>query len=608
MRLLAALAMVALAQDGGQGFDAHGFSLVALDADPRDGLVLERAGALTAGQVFGGAVLEYARAPLVLERAGQREVLLDHVSAANLSAGVAVHQRLRLNVGVPVFLATTGPDGAGGAAVGDVRLGGLAAIVGMGAPGFGLAVAPWVTVPTGDEARFLGAPGLGGGAVLVVSQELRRWGLNANVGAAGAPAIVARNLHNADHLVAGLGGHLLVGERTGLSAEVRGTVPFVPAGVPGTETPVEAVGSVRHASPSGRGGFLTGGIAGALTPGAGAATFRVFLGGGLGAPVQIVPLDSDGDGLVDREDACPRSPETPNGLEDEDGCPDAWPTLSVRALWEDAPVAGAVGTVGGERFVSAEQGLPVAVMPGPIAVELAYGPCLEASETVEVDGPMALDLALGPRTDARVQVSVRDPSGGPIPTAFASLSADGPGCGTAPIWLAGGEGEARVAPTSWAVQVSAPGFLPFEGAVSPDPGGIARLDVVLEPEVVLTKVRVEQDRIELLEQVHFDTGRATIRAESGPLLDEVVQALASTEGRGRVEVQGHTDSQGSDASNLALSQARAEAVVAWLVERGVAPSRLTAVGYGETQPIAPNGTPSGRQANRRVAFLFVEAP
>jgi outer membrane protein OmpA-like peptidoglycan-associated protein len=71
-----------------------------------------------------------------------------------------------------------------------------------------------------------------------------------------------------------------------------------------------------------------------------------------------------------------------------------------------------------------------------------------------------------------------------------------------------------------------------------------------------------------------------------------------------VEVEGHTDSDGDDQANLALSVSRAEAVVDALIERGVSPDRLYAVGYGESLPIASNETKAGKQANRRIAFTL----
>ena len=74
-----------------------------------------------------------------------------------------------------------------------------------------------------------------------------------------------------------------------------------------------------------------------------------------------------------------------------------------------------------------------------------------------------------------------------------------------------------------------------------------------------------------------------------------------------MEIQGHTDSQGSDGGNLSLSQARAEAVLLALQGRQVDVSGMTAKGYGETQPIADNGTEDGREANRRIDFVLATA-
>jgi len=74
----------------------------------------------------------------------------------------------------------------------------------------------------------------------------------------------------------------------------------------------------------------------------------------------------------------------------------------------------------------------------------------------------------------------------------------------------------------------------------------------------------------------------------------------------KVQVQGHTDSRGRSAMNLALSQARAEAVVGALIRRGIAPPRLMARGYGPARPLATNTTRQGREKNRRVEFRVLQ--
>jgi outer membrane protein OmpA-like peptidoglycan-associated protein len=103
----------------------------------------------------------------------------------------------------------------------------------------------------------------------------------------------------------------------------------------------------------------------------------------------------------------------------------------------------------------------------------------------------------------------------------------------------------------------------------------------------------------------FQSGSARLTPESEPALDELAGDLqACTEAT--VNVEGHTDSDGNPDANLALSVARAEAVVNELILRGVDPARLYAIGYGATLPIASNDTKAGKQANRRIAFTLTD--
>ena len=102
--------------------------------------------------------------------------------------------------------------------------------------------------------------------------------------------------------------------------------------------------------------------------------------------------------------------------------------------------------------------------------------------------------------------------------------------------------------------------------------------------------------------VNFDTGKATIRPDSAKLLDDAAGALNVAKDL-RVEVGGHTDNVGSADANLKLSQQRAQAVMAALVERGIDAGRMTAKGYGQTVPIADNRTEDGRAKNRRVELV-----
>ncbi|HEX4407041.1 MAG TPA: OmpA family protein, partial [Polyangia bacterium] len=103
----------------------------------------------------------------------------------------------------------------------------------------------------------------------------------------------------------------------------------------------------------------------------------------------------------------------------------------------------------------------------------------------------------------------------------------------------------------------------------------------------------------VLDGIVFDTGKAYVRRESEVKLDIVYEFMAHKRSA-RVEISGHTDTKGNAKSNKTLSQKRAEACRKYLVDKGIAADRITAVGYGGERPIASNDTEEGRQQNRRI--------
>lgn len=108
-------------------------------------------------------------------------------------------------------------------------------------------------------------------------------------------------------------------------------------------------------------------------------------------------------------------------------------------------------------------------------------------------------------------------------------------------------------------------------------------------------------------KITFTPASAEIATTARPVLDELAAILSNCPPM-RMEIGGHTDSQGSEGGNQALSQARAEAVLLALQGRRVDVSGMTALGYGETKPIADNGSEEGREANRRIEFVLQGVP
>ena len=102
--------------------------------------------------------------------------------------------------------------------------------------------------------------------------------------------------------------------------------------------------------------------------------------------------------------------------------------------------------------------------------------------------------------------------------------------------------------------------------------------------------------------IRFDVGKATIRPESMGVINEVV-SLMKQHAELKFSVEGHTDSDGNEASNQSLSEARAKAVMDQMVALGIASSRLSHKGWGQTKPVASNNTPEGKAENRRVEFV-----
>jgi OOP family OmpA-OmpF porin len=106
-------------------------------------------------------------------------------------------------------------------------------------------------------------------------------------------------------------------------------------------------------------------------------------------------------------------------------------------------------------------------------------------------------------------------------------------------------------------------------------------------------------------KIRFDSRRTTIDPDSAGLLDRLIETALRCP-TANIEIAGHTDGDGEDGFNQALSEKRAQAVTDYLVKAGLPADRFTATGYGSTQPVASNGTDEGKAQNRRIEFVVRE--
>ena len=252
--------------------------------------------------------------------------------------------------------------------------------------------------------------------------------------------------------------------------------------------------------------------------------------------------DRDGDGYLDSEDGCPDDPENFNGFEDEDGCPDD-PDTDGDGL-RDSVDACVLEPEDGDAYLDTD-GCP--------DIDNDLDGILDADDRCPVepedpDGYEDDDGCPDPDNDRDTVPDLKDQ----CPNEIGSTTEEPLGCPSKPA-----------------------------------------LVVVTDCEVKITQ------------QIHFAYNRATIRPQSYPVLDAVVQVLEKNSDI-KIEVQGHTDNRGSAKYNKGLSERRAGAVMKYVISHGISPDRLTSHGYGFDRPLVPNTSAQNRALNRRVQFIRTE--
>lgn len=586
--------------------DAHGFQPTAQDGDPLDLLTVYRPQRFAPMSVTGQALVELAGRSLVLQQQHgddvDDDVLRSGLTAVNVGLTGAVHRRVGIGLSVPYYLFE------GDLPWGDVR---LSLPLGVAVPGDGtgasLGVLPWIDLPTGDEYRFLGDRGTEKGAALAFGASAQRFQFSMNLGAYTAPEIAYLTLRGGPHGIAGLGSAVAIDDRSAIRVEALYEPSLYLHDTWDdwrNESPGEATLSYFRSARSGL--FWVAGVAVPFTSGAGTA-LRAIGGVGWSYGKEKAP-DADADGIPDKRDECVDQPENRNGYADRDGCPDALAEALFTVVNDDErPVPEADLSIGGFAGKTDAQGQ--AKVSGLFPVEPQSGvvshpfytetPFTVAELEAEKLNERTIRIVFVP---GEVKVTAAREDGSPI---NARVRFVGPAKVATQYLGADGVAVFSLRPGEWRLLVSAPEFGTERHDLVVEPGGRASADVRVTLKPARAVMDVAKKEVRILEQVHFDSGRDSIQADSMPLLIQVANLLLDNPHVRKVEVQGHTDSDGDDRSNMELSQRRVENVTRALVSMGVASDRLDPKGYGETKPIADNKSAAGRALNRRVQFVIV---
>ncbi len=570
-----------------------------------------------------GLIVGYSNDPLYTYVVGplgspidRDKVLVENRLTGHLTGSIALFRWLQLGMEVPVLLfqqrdetrvpaADAGAVGTFGA--GDLRFYPKARVIRQrdGAPldvGFQVPV----SVPTGQATDFFGESGFTVTPTLLASREFSLLDgtlrLAGNLGTRFRTEPVALDEQNTlgTELIARAAASyvfFVVEDRPtelGLSVALAPQVDGFTSAIP-TRRPAEILGEVDHRV----WGPLSVALGGAVgvQSGAGGPDFRVFAGVRFS---DRAPADRDGDGVPDRSDTCEKEPETKNGFDDEDGCPDIddQDKDGINDRADQCPdIAEDIDSFEDQDGCPDDDhdkdGLPNTA-----------DACVDQAE--DKDG---FEDADGCPDGDNDQDGLKDSEDScPMVDEDTDGFEDTDGCPDEDNDQDGVKDTADRCPVQKGQKDNA-------GCPDTDRDGdtvVDRLDNCPDEAGSVDNagckkkqlVRLSAEKLEILDKVFFKTGKDELDRKSFGLLDNVASVLNAHPEIAHVRVEGHTDDVGDDAKNKELSELRAQAVVAYLVQKGVAAARLVSVGFGEEKPLADNATEEGKAKNRRVEFTI----
>lgn len=606
--------------------------------DPYGFVVTESAATLGNLQVGFNTWVNHSRDALVLYQGGERRLGpgsqladgLDERTMVDLQLGIGLGRAVSLTVDLPGVLWQEGfevPDAATGevdllpAGVGDPRVGAKLMLKDIDrGPAIGLAMQLVGTVPIGQRRSLIsdGTPTLT--PLLIIEAANRRSGervrdrqygvrVAANLGARIKQPDTLHDTVLGTEFVYRASVEARSPRWLGIGADVHGAI----GGRDVAQMPVELMPWVSLGN--GKRFAFTLGAGFGLSQGIGAPAFRGFAGFSVSGHFDPNVGDRDEDGIFNREDVCINIPEDLDGFEDQDGCPEDDNDGDGIVDESDKCPSTAEDVDGFED----DDGCPDLDNDRDGVVD-AQDHCPRLPE--DVDGFADLDGCPDEDNDqdkipdafdacpnaAETVNEFEDQDGCPDEDPF--RDADGDGIQDADDQCPGQPEDVD----DWLDEDGCPdqdndldGIYDIEDQCPFDVETVnGYLDEDGCPDEAPQRVIVQKQKITITEKIYFEVGRAIIQSASFSLLEEIAQVLQDNPRLTLVQVEGHTDADGSDSFNLRLSQARAASVVDFLVEAGVRRERLRAKGFGEALPISTNATRSGRARNRRVEFTILE--
>jgi len=509
-----------------------------------------------------GLVLDYGHKPLVLYETNgdERTAIVENQLFGHVGGSIVFRDRLRLGLNLPVAIWQNGDGGStatqtfqsdNSTTVGDLRVAGDVRLMGEYGQVLTLAAGLQFFAPTGSQKSYTGDGSVRLAPRVIAAGDIGMFTYSGRLGFTwrANDSDFANSPMGSQLDFAAAGGLRAVDGKLVVGPELFGSTVVTDAdAIFGRRTtPFEVVvGGHYLATDTIRVGA---GVGPGLTRAFGTPQIRVL------ASVEWVepapkkaeppppPSDRDGDGIIDKEDACPDVP----GVRTDDPKTNGCPPPSDRD---------------GDTILDEEDACPD--VPGVRTDDPKTNGCPPPSDR---DGDTILDEEDACPDEPGVRTDDPKTNGCPPPK-----DTDGDG------------------------------ILDPEDACPNDPGPPND-----DPKKNGCPIaRIEKGEIKILEQVQFAYNSDRILKSSDYILEGVKTVLESNPGVKKVEVQGHTDSKGSDKYNMALSKRRAASVMKWLTQHGIEKKRLVSKGFGETQPIDTNDTEEGRANNRRVVFQILE--